>query len=345
MHFQKKRKNFKWINGFTATEIVTTVAIISIVSSFAIPNFLRLQKNTNMEMVRQNMKAIGEKMTEIFVTKGAFPDKEDFPFTDSLDPDEQCVTASLSAIDSKGYTTLRKDYKITDDRQNYSFTTYPKDPRFGGKAFTISMGGLEEEELSDDLYAVTGDLAGNTLAPWLAPDGTYMEYMGDTTFSWPISQLLADSALNQQQKTTLLTQLLELQAYNLDMYANMDLSSPYLSSEASQALQNSSYSTFIVFSGEDAGVYNQLLSSVYQNLLGKGIQLQIAERSLEYARDYQQRYRLHDLDRQLNAIANPMVLEVVFVLNDRVETGREFLSRYSQIGHEWLDYMFAHPVR
>ncbi len=110
--------------GFTLVEIMTTVVIIGVIASIAIPQFMSSRMAANMEMVRQHMRIIGQKMNDIMTNKGEFPAEADWPLTGTIDPDELAVTASLSAIDDMCYTT--DDYKTTANGKGYRFCSAPK---------------------------------------------------------------------------------------------------------------------------------------------------------------------------------------------------------------------------
>ncbi|OGW82106.1 MAG: hypothetical protein A3G33_03065 [Omnitrophica bacterium RIFCSPLOWO2_12_FULL_44_17] len=120
--------------GFTLPEIITTVAIVGIVTSVAIPSYLQARKSANMEMVRQHMRQVGEKLTEIVGKSGKFPKQEDWWETmkTSADPDEQAITASLSAIDNLCYTT--DEYSTNTARTSYRFCSAPKPDSCGNNA-------------------------------------------------------------------------------------------------------------------------------------------------------------------------------------------------------------------
>ncbi|OGW79915.1 MAG: hypothetical protein A3G33_02220 [Omnitrophica bacterium RIFCSPLOWO2_12_FULL_44_17] len=135
------RRHLKSNLGFTIAEMVTTVAIVGIVTSIGIPSYLQARRTTNMEIVRQHMKQIGEKLIEILGKKGKFscaanstdPACETkWPLIGSFDPDEQAITASLSAIDNLCYTT--DGYSTNTARTSYRFCSSPKLDSCGNNA-------------------------------------------------------------------------------------------------------------------------------------------------------------------------------------------------------------------
>jgi len=151
---KNKRNNNK---GFTLGEIITTVAIIGTITSLALPNYLRMKMNTNEEMVRQQMRIVGEKMTEIMGKNGQFPDSEEWPNLVGNE-DEISLTASLSAIDDLCYTNT--DYTTNQSRSTYIFCSSPKLDacgRYAGKKrFCVHFDPVMSTQFST---GVVGDLS------------------------------------------------------------------------------------------------------------------------------------------------------------------------------------------
>ena len=89
--------------GYTLVEIVTTTAIVGTLTAVAVPNFLRVKMNVNMEMVKQHMKVIGQEMNELYNQNNPhrFPASLE-EIMSGKSPEELSITASLNAIESKG---------------------------------------------------------------------------------------------------------------------------------------------------------------------------------------------------------------------------------------------------
>jgi prepilin-type N-terminal cleavage/methylation domain-containing protein len=127
-----RSSNTRRQKGFTLGEIVTTVAIVSTITAIAVPNFLRLRTDSDRELIRQHLRRIGEEMVEIMGKKGMFPSQEEFKGwvtenpIDVPDEVELELTANLSAIDSKDWTTNPLDYVCNKERSQCKFRTCPK---------------------------------------------------------------------------------------------------------------------------------------------------------------------------------------------------------------------------
>ena len=94
---KRKMKNKK---GFTLGELMTTVAVVGTISAIALPNFVRVKMQVNMEDVKQQLRTVHNEMNNLMNRDGFFPvDIEEIGTTDG----ELSITASLNAIDAKGF--------------------------------------------------------------------------------------------------------------------------------------------------------------------------------------------------------------------------------------------------
>lgn len=208
----------KQSKGFTLSEVVVTVALVGTVTAISVPNYLRIKMEMNMEMVKQHMRVIGEKMIETFGKRGQFPNPSQWPFTGSFDPDEQVITANLDAIDDLCYTTNQSDYIVNQERDQFVFCSQRKtDPECrwaGSKRFCVHcntqmsqyfapgvVGQLPEFQPNNgSAMAITGWHSGNFFNP------SNMSYF------------LTDPNLTDQKRVEILTAWIEYEAYS-PMYA------------------------------------------------------------------------------------------------------------------------------
>ena len=96
--------------GFSLVEIMTTVSIIAIITAIAVPNFMRIREEVNMEMVRGHLQTIHDAMNEFLNNNGVFP--QSISPTPGQSPEELAITAQLTAIDLK-------EFDITYDQNGY----------------------------------------------------------------------------------------------------------------------------------------------------------------------------------------------------------------------------------
>ena len=125
-------------------EMITTVAIVGTLTAVAVPNYMRIRMQVNMELVKQNLKLIHEAMNRDLTNTGQFPAKSDWGFG-SGNEEEIAITASLSSIDQKDYTTT--DYTTNQARSTYTFRTCPKEGKWGvsgDKCFFLDPTGVKE---------------------------------------------------------------------------------------------------------------------------------------------------------------------------------------------------------
>ncbi len=101
--------------GFTIAEMVTTVAIIGTVAgAVALPGFLRMRLQVNMELLKHNLRVIGQTMNDYLIRNQKFPDDIANLGTSS---EEITITANLSSIQQKGFTTT---YHTDATRSTYT---------------------------------------------------------------------------------------------------------------------------------------------------------------------------------------------------------------------------------
>jgi prepilin-type N-terminal cleavage/methylation domain-containing protein len=137
----------RYKRGFTLNEIVTSIAIVGILTAIAVPSFMRVKMGVNMEMVKNTLKRIGEAMNDTLNQTGQFPDASQWQAG-------ALVTGSLSGFD--GYVPHLLDrlqnarrYNITgytpsEDRTDFVFDTFALVPEAGDKCFRLTSLGVEE---------------------------------------------------------------------------------------------------------------------------------------------------------------------------------------------------------
>ena len=115
--------------GYTLGEIVMTTAIIGSLAAIAVPNFLRIKMNVNIEMVKQHLKVVGQNLNELYNQSNP----HEFPAnieTLGNTPEELSITASLNAISGMGYTN-RTWLTSGTPRSTFSYRVCPGEGLFG----------------------------------------------------------------------------------------------------------------------------------------------------------------------------------------------------------------------
>ena len=172
--------------GFTLTEIMTTLAIVGVVSAVGIPGFARFRMEANQETVRQRLRELHRDMNDILNGGGQLPwDMGNLGNTE----EELAITASLNAIDAKGYMTT--DYFPDRSLMNYTYRTRPKPGQMniaGAKCFLVDLFGVTDVSCSDG--------AGVAMIP-LAPE------FHDSQRNKIINFILSDPALTEAQRLEL----------------------------------------------------------------------------------------------------------------------------------------------
>jgi type II secretory pathway pseudopilin PulG len=189
---KKRRKNKK---GFTLGEIVTTVAIVGSITAVAVPNYLRVKMEMNMESVRQYLEKFHQEMNGLLNRDGRFPD-------DVLNlgngAEDVSLTASLSAINLKEYTT--DGYLPIASASSYSFRTCPVEGRFsisGDRCFLVDPLGVRR----------VGAFSLSGLSTYVAEG---------VTASTRVSNILGNPTLSDDEKAKILGQIFEYHAIDAD---------------------------------------------------------------------------------------------------------------------------------
>ncbi|MBI4387987.1 MAG: type II secretion system protein [Candidatus Omnitrophica bacterium] len=311
--------------GFTITEIMITVAIIGTVSAVAIPGFMRIRMDTNMQLVKQHMRVIGEKMQEIYTNKGQFPEENRWPLTGTTDPDEMVITSNLSAIDAKGYTT--NEYSRSTPA-TYQFCSSPATNTAGDKRFCVHCD-PEMSALFAPGQVLEVPVTPIDMSPWIG-DGANMVY--DTNF-WPNYYADVNNPGNRavslffeaspSNAVTLLTNSLARSAYGHDYNESLRIANGTWQ-------EGRHYSLRIVISSDQEDHYNQLMSQVYQQLESMGMNPVQAERSASYALSNCGPSWTCDNDRnQINANSDPKIYDVTVTLDEPIANPADFNAKYA----------------
>jgi len=242
----KQRKNKL---GFTLVEITTTVAVIGVVSAIAIPNLLRVRVNVNMEMVRQDMKTIHEALNDMRNRDGSFPeDLNQLTSQNDYDP-EMSITASLTAIDLKGFTT--DGYSPVLNNSNYSMRTCPK---------RLGVNG-------DACWYIDPVTRPNKINPW---DGSGMPMSPWSVLaSTDPDSILSDPNLSADEKAQLLADILEELAYKASLMQAVALQNCHFMGCAAELSDPSS--GLFYFNQENQPSFEALLPKIHGLLEELGI--------------------------------------------------------------------------
>ena len=316
------RKGRNVIRGFTLGEIVTTVAIMGTLTAIAVPNFMRVKMNVNMELVKQHLKVIGEEMTGIMGKTGQFIAKE--TWGTGTTEDEMVITANLNGIKNKGYDT--DQYTTDQNRATYQFRTCPQKGNWGisgDKCFVLDSSGLSE------------------VAPW---DGTGMNmYAWGSASYGPLAQFLLDTSLSQKSKIDILTGMLEYLAYTVTLNQFQGAMRGAATTPPGNLI-----SVLLPFTDVDKSVpaYEALFPKAYEELNKKGIQAYYQMKNVNEVNmksgdgkmisDVVRHNGLAAIARDLGAEAASFqpflkISEVSFKFDDPVTSADDALKRRSEI--------------
>jgi Tfp pilus assembly protein PilE len=140
-------------SALTLVELVVTISAIALIAAITAPQYLVLHRNTNMELVHQHVRVIGETMTQNIGMTGTFVPQNSWVTVpvEGMTPEEETIVASLAKIQQKGYTT--DDYQPDAFLANYTFRTCPAIVPgtpvnlVGDKCFVLDPFGVAEEPL------------------------------------------------------------------------------------------------------------------------------------------------------------------------------------------------------
>lgn len=177
--------------GLTAAEVIITLIIMGILAMIAVPNYFRIRMKTNMELVKQNLRIIGQEMNSLYEQTRQFPATID-EIEKGASSQEIAITKSLNAIHKKGYDLI---YIPSWERTGYIQRAEPRSETkgiSGYKCFILDPLGVRE------VPCWSGE--GKKLEIWGFP---YLD------FAYLIQFVLTDSKLSTDEKATILAGMIE----------------------------------------------------------------------------------------------------------------------------------------
>ena len=236
--------------GYTLGEIVMTTAIIGSLAAIAVPNFLRIKMNVNMEMVKQQMRILGQNLNELYNQNNPHQYPEDILTLDGNPAEELAITASLNAIDSMGYSDHRWQ-TVGSPPNDFSLRRCPGEGLWGiagDRCFLLTPSELTE--------VMPWDGTGIDMVVWANVSNFSALY----DYDFPTSPNVP-----QQRKVELLAALLEYLAYTT------------LAEELNDALQHNLEgmpASYLFFGSADfQNLYETLLPKVHEILADRGINI------------------------------------------------------------------------
>jgi type II secretory pathway pseudopilin PulG len=248
--------------GYTLAEITITTAIIGSLAAIAVPNFLRIKMNVNMELVKQQMRILGQNLNELYNQNNPHQYPEDILTLDGNPAEELSITASLNAIDGMGYTDHRWQ-TAGSPPSTFALRRCPGDGLWGivgVECYTLTPGGLT---------------AG---MPWDG-GGLDMIIMSVNSMDGPVgtsrifNYFLAEPTLTEDQRVQLIADFLETSAYILLMRQLY-----YVESGMGGGLVGKMPATLFQFldalsvaSNTNRSTFEALLPQVYAELENRGV--------------------------------------------------------------------------
>ncbi|OGW87341.1 MAG: hypothetical protein A3C35_08675 [Omnitrophica bacterium RIFCSPHIGHO2_02_FULL_46_11] len=252
-HMIKMKRNKR---GFTLGEMVVTVAIVGSITAIAVPNYMRVRMQVNMEMVKQHLKTIGTHMNDLYNQNRQFP-----PNINSLGSsgEEVAITASLFGINRREYTT--NGYTTGPNLSTFQLRTCPQAGRWGiagDRCFVLTPLGITEDAIGNAAVAFgVGANWGNSV---------------------PVNIIT--------NFTTLGSSFLFTNAKRIEwMAAYLEYEAVWLNSQSDYKIQNTLDGpalSFISFETptENSKLFEALLPSVIETLKAKGIYLTVKEHTV-----------------------------------------------------------------
>ena len=304
---EKKRK----LMGFTLGEMVITVAIVGTITAVAVPNYMRVRMQVNMEMVKQHLKTIGTHMNDLYNRNRQFP--QDINQLGNTG-EEVAITASLFGIDRREYTT--DGYTTGPNLTTFQLRTCPKAGRWGiagDRCFVLTPLGITEEAIG------AGSAA---LNPWDAP----VTFAGAYATSSLLTNPLFSPLLTRDQRISFLTAWMERKALFDDARFRMNNPPLEYGNCVLTSCNGAVFASYLFMTKDQLATLNDILPQVYDNLAKKGIYLSKADKDTS-AIPGQCIYNCNYHDKLFSTA--PTVVELGFKIDQPVKSWTDYANRVS----------------
>jgi prepilin-type N-terminal cleavage/methylation domain-containing protein len=326
---RNRNSSMRQRNGFTLGEMVTATAIVGSLVAIAYPNFMRVKMDTNMELVKQQMRVIGEKMVEIMGKTGQFPEEGNLTQGNETIPEELDITANLSGITNKGYEPI---YRLFANGSNYVLIARPRGGFYGisGSACFSTSPAAPIAETS------CTDATGLTLL-----DGYEFNLLGPAH----LSALLNHPTLSREEKIMILAYYLERAALYEEYIKNgFQYPSGYRPFASQEGLPSSS----LFLTANLLGTYQDLMQGVAKILSDpkKGITIWGGKEYIGRG-DFGHGHwdKPWDSDNyKLYEAGNIIVRQVGYEFSDRIDSKAEYAERNSRLNRDLFRNILSTPT-
>ena len=177
--------------GYAWGEAVITLVVISSLALFAIPQYFRVRRNVNMELVKQHLRVMGQDLNEFYNKNKQFPVNIQ-AVLNGQSSEELALATSLNAIQDKGYEVR---YFVSPEKGTFVERAEPQpgmERMAGNKCFILDPVGVRE------LPCWSGEGMGIKIGGY-----PYLD------FAHFIQSVLKDFDLKEEQKATILAGMID----------------------------------------------------------------------------------------------------------------------------------------